>query len=92
LRDRDVLELWQSLVGVRVGRRQDPVADGLVALVLKQRRFCVSNVRESKRVKRVQRRDHGAVGAYRRSVALPFTCGGAAILISAAWRRGLARV
>jgi hypothetical protein len=71
--DRDVLELRQSLAGVRVGRRQDPVADGLVALVLKQRRFCVINVRESKGVDRVQRRDRERVGVYQGLVVFSVT-------------------
>jgi hypothetical protein len=37
-------------------------------------------VHESKGDERVQRRDQDAVGAYRRSAALPFTSGGAAVL------------
>jgi hypothetical protein len=57
LRDRDVLELRQSLAEVRVWRLQDPVADASVALLLKQRRNRVSKVCESKGDERMQRRE-----------------------------------
>jgi hypothetical protein len=47
-----------------VGRLRDPVVDVPVALVLKQRRICVSMVCESKRDERVQRRDRERVEVY----------------------------
>jgi hypothetical protein len=76
-RSRDAGILRRSCVG----RRQDPVADGPVALVIKQRIICVSNVRESKGVERVQRRDRERVGAYCRSAASSSGYGGAAVSV-----------
>jgi hypothetical protein len=56
----------------------------LVVLELQREKEQVREVCEGKGKEKVQRRNQGVVGAYYRSVALPFTSGGAVILILAA--------
>jgi hypothetical protein len=84
---RGSLELQGFLAEVLVERRQDPDTVVLVVLELKRGRGYVREVRVVKVKECVAEKDREEARTYGYSSASSVNSGGAAALISAAWRR-----